>query len=656
MTNLLTHGRTLLLTLSLGGWGWVAAQSLGTPAAEAWMGRPLEMTVPARFLSPDAECVQADVFYGEHRLRTDQVRATVVGNDQKRVRIQADALINEPIVTVSVRAGCGSSITRNYTLLPELPSEAVIAGWNRQPIASAVSAANASPLRMATSTSTPATGPRVRPSRATAAQPTTKVAAAAPRKRDARAFRQEPPAGPRLRLEPLEFEPQAVLRTTSSLAQPAGDAASRATAALLWQAINADPQELLRTSAMLKKLEGDMLQLRQSTSQTRAEMAALRQRIEEAQPWYASRGFAQLLALLVLAAATAAGVMWFRARRNAAALGQWYLPADPMPADAMLQPQPAAAAETVAAPRVQPVVLPPVIARTAMAAATPQPASRQGAAAAGDLPVPAGAQPARPRRIAGAVMRVETLAATFEEVEFLSSLGLASDAMDVLKAYLQDSSNPAPIAFFELMRLCGQAEDPAAVAMVRRRYEKAFGCAPPGLGQVTEPRGLDGMSQLSAAVTRAWGQPDVLDIIEDALFSVPPVGAALTLQAGRDLICLHGLALNLAAETAGGQAADGGTDVLAPWAHAEDTAGALAATQDAVDSQGGGPFALDIDLGAAAQALPEKDEALEEFRLAPMLAEMQATAAREAEQRNRRDEEDAFSAAMSSERVPVSRF
>ena len=54
------------------------------PPADAWMGRPLEMTVPARFAvrrSGD-ECVHADVFYGDDAAcRRDRVRATVVGTD-----------------------------------------------------------------------------------------------------------------------------------------------------------------------------------------------------------------------------------------------------------------------------------------------------------------------------------------------------------------------------------------------------------------------------------------------------------------------------------------------------------------------------------------------------------------------------------------------
>ncbi|MBE7367753.1 hypothetical protein [Ramlibacter pallidus] len=644
MKKLLTPRRNLVLVLCVGAWtGWAAAQSLGAPAAEAWIGRPLDMTVPARFLSPDAECVHADVFYGENRLRSSQVRASVTGGDAKRIRIQADALIDEPIVTVSVRAGCGSSITRNYTLLPELPSESVIAAWNRQ--AAAVAAAPAAPLRMANSAAL-ATSPRVRAPRPAAAQVAAAPApsAPAPRSRAAEAPRQEAAAGPRLRLEPLEFDQQPLLRVSSNLADPAGNAAGRATAALLWQAINADPQEILRTSAMLQKLETDLLQLRRTNDQTRAEMAALRSRLDEAQPWHASPVVAQVLALLVLAAATAAGVLWFRGRREEGAQASWYAQAEPAPAEAMAE-VPAAA---------PPQHVPVHASRSATPdVPTPPPAAVPARGGAGPIEFEAVVPVPRPPQRRPAVMRVETLAATFEEAEFLASLGLGKDAMDVLKAYLQDSASPAPVAFFELMRLCEQAGEPAAVAMVRRRYEKAFGLEPPPLERLAGPAGLESLPRLSARITQAWGRPEVLDILEEALFHVPEPEGAFTLQAGRELISLHGLAVALAEDGEGapvGHEAD--PHPLAPWAHADDTASALAATQGSVGGEGGHHFALDFDLGTAA---PEAAPQAEGPRAALPLPPSRANASREAARRTR-EQEDAFSEAMHGERVPVSRF
>ena len=681
MKNLLTCVRKAVLPLLMGSAVCAIAQSLGTPTADVWLGRPLDMTVPARFLSNETrdECIHADVFFGEARVPADRVRTTVSGTDQqRRVRIVTDLLVDEPIVTVSVRAGCASSITRNYTLLPELPSETMLAQLGRIPTvggpialpvagaAAAVAAPNTSPLRLARSTA-PAAAPRSGSLRDVVAQARKAVGAppAAPEQmRTARAFRKDMPVagGPRLRLEPVEMHEHAMLRVSSSLAAPDGDAAQRATAALLWQAINADPQELMRTTAMLQKLEGDLVQLRQSATITRNEMAALRRRLDEAQPpWYASAAMVQVLALLVLATGAAAVFLWFRARR-AGTKDTWYAPGG-TPIEPLAETAAEASPELVVVPEPQPAVrrteavpgqFPP-----AFPAFAAGPVRAAGSADTGrgpiDFEVPVLPKEPEPRRAMVGELRVETLGATLEEVEFLSSLGLSSDAMDVLKGYLHDSVSPAPLAFLELMRLCDEGADATAIGTVRRRYVQAFGMEAPRLEHVTAPIGLDNMPHLSHRITRAWGTPEALVLIEEALFKVPEPGAALTLQAGRDLVCLYDLAMAIATEKPDGDSAsDAEGHPLAPWANADDAHGAHAAAQAAAEAHGGDHFALDIDLGAAHEALPDTQS--EESQLAPQLAEMQAAAARQKLAQAQQDDEDAFSAAVASERAPVSRY
>ena len=70
MKRVLTPRRTAALLLGLGVAVPAAGQSLGNPRAEAWIGQPLQLNVPVRFASasPDDECVQAQVFYGDRRV------------------------------------------------------------------------------------------------------------------------------------------------------------------------------------------------------------------------------------------------------------------------------------------------------------------------------------------------------------------------------------------------------------------------------------------------------------------------------------------------------------------------------------------------------------------------------------------------------------
>ncbi|HEY8360469.1 MAG TPA: hypothetical protein VIL30_23690 [Ramlibacter sp.] len=615
------------------------AQSLGTASADPWVGRPLEMSVPARFASADAgdECVQADVFYGDQRLSRDRIRATVFGPPgDRQVRVAVDAAVDEPVITVSLRAGCRNTVTRTYTLLPQMPSTPVLAAAAAR-TAGAGAVPVASPIRL-TSASSSTT---LRPVRAAAEGPTRARAARMERARDSGGT-------PRLRLDMWEPEPQApaqaqatLLRVSAQLSQPTQDAAARATAALLWQALNADPSELLRTSLTLQRLEGELANLRTTADQTRAEMAALRQVLEAPPSGIRITGpLAQALMFLVLAGAAIAAFLWWRTARQQHAGGWNGQPLDSRLDDSVLptpepvpQPQPQVVERTADAPRpaaapVRPapawtveggVVLPAVpVARAELA---PLDFELQPPA-----PAPAQAAPV----VHGPQLRVETLAATFQEVEFLTSLGLWGDASDVLKKYIEDSSAPAPIAYFELMRLYDHADDAVGMGAVRRRYAQVFGAEPPPLEQINGPHGLQSRAELAARITRNWGKPQSLDMIEDLLFAVPVPDKALSLEAGRDLLCLYQVAMELQREDAAGA---GGTDEhgLAPWAHAEDAGQAHAAAQAAADFAGGYDFALDLDLNAQAAPvlqpepeLPAEPLELEDPEADFLLAEFEA--------------------------------
>lgn len=640
MKDILTPRRSLAVAILLGATVSAGAQSLGAPRAELFIGRPLDLSVPARLANGDArdDCVHADVFYGDARVPASQVRTRLAGpRDDRRIHVQSDTPIDEPMVTVALRAGCNSTVTRSYTLLPEAPSAAVLASG-------ATRAAGAAPVVAAAAPAQPAVQrtPRAAPARQAVAARAPQEAA--PRVRAARA---QPPndnmGRPRLRLEMWEPEPQALLRTSSQLTPPSQDLAHRASAALLWRALNADPQEILRTGARLQQLEKDVAQLRTTAQQTSADMAAVR-RYLEAPPAQGQGQLVQLLMLLLVAAAAGASYYWYRSARAARA-GAWYQPhvdaEQPAPVAAApaafvaVEPQPVAAAEP--APTVPTAPLEPA-APVAVEASAAEPFAPEP---------PDDLDPAHRH-----TLRVETLAATFEEVEFLCSLGLWDDAKDVLKTYLEDSTAPAPLAFFELMRLCVHSDDAAALAAVRRRYVHVFGVEAPQFEQLAAPLGLESQPVLSTRITRAWGKPEALDLIEQSLFTVPPPGKVLSLQAGRDLIGLFSLAQALAADA---QAAQAEADhELAPWADSQ-SAPLLDVAVEAPADRGLG---LDLDLNvpapqpepAAQEVAPEMDLELE-----PLLAEFEAAQARRAEEEARAAEEaeavEAFSAAVASEPV-----
>lgn len=661
MKKLLTHGRFLMLLLlgSAGGaFAQSEAQSLGAPTTRAWLGVPLDLSVPVRFSTPDvrSDCVQAEVFYGTQRLLPSQVRTSLTGKDplRRQVRVESDLPIDEPVVTVSVRAGCSGALTRKYTLLPDIPSEQVLASLPaRAPAAReslaqllgvdapvAAAPAPAAPLRMARSTAPAVVGSAAAAPRASKeSQQGAGPVAGARGKPVARVAA----AGPRLRLEPLEWlEPdrEALLRMSDALSQPSGDASRRAEAARMWQAINADPAEFMRTTEQLQVLQRDLVQVQQNAARMRGELEALRGQVAGPPAGSTPGGALQVLALIVLALGGIGAAAWARARR-AGGPAAWSAPFAPLPA----QPTPPA--------QVQPQEEPPVTATAPLQALPRAPSVPPAASAMPPEPAPAPAAQHRP----DAAARVEVLAAALDEVEFLCTLGLRADAVDVLETYVQNSASPAPVAYLELMRLSALEGDHHALAAVRRRYGRVYGVASPSLERMAKPLGVEQMPALAARLVQAWQGDKAAAVIEDALFGTPDAAAPLTLRAARELLFLRELAQRLAGalpEDAPAPAAS--AHALAPWAHA-DGAEAAHAVIAAADAD---VMALDIDLGALAP-LAEPDVVLElapdEQHLSPLLADLRA-AAREAEERadaarRAREAEEAFSRATAAERRTV---
>lgn len=552
MKSLLTLPCTLATAMLLG-LPWAAgAQALGNIKADAFIGRPLEASLPITLEQGTDPCVRAEVSFGDSKLPPEQVSATVLGAPgAQRVRVQTSLPIDEPVVTVAVRAGCGSSMTRSFTLLPEYPTQVMLADAGTSRVRPPAEAR--APVAQRASGAPPKL--KARASSADAA------IAARPPHAPRSIIKAKLPAGARLQLEAWDPDPQAILRVSSTLSPPQ-EGAGRATAAALWQAINASPEQLLRTSANLQQMEGELARLRQAAGHTHDDVLALRRDLEAPQPLDLPAQGIKLLALLLALGAGTLAILWWRARQGAA--GEWS-GASLGPVFAGLEPAPVQRAAQAAA--VQPV--PPVKAAPAM---QPQ-------------PVPAAPLLHRPM---ATLLRVETLAATFDEVDFLSSLGLWNDAMDVLKGYLEDSAAPAPLAYYELMRLCVHLDDAGSLQAVRKRYAQVFGVDAPKFEQVSAPLGIESYPELAGRLTAGWGRHDALDFIELTLFTVAPPGKAFSLQAGRDLLFLHDLAM---AELREGESGDG--HAIAPWANADDPRHALDAMPDVASHH---RFALDLDL------------------------------------------------------------
>jgi pilus assembly protein FimV len=350
--------------------GSSAAMSLGPANGAAWVGRPLDLSVPAALDARDRSidladlCLEVDVAYGDRRLPRGRVQVSlekpVTANAQSLlIRVRSTEIIDEPFVGMNVKMGCEQKLQRQYVVLADLvpePTRTALpvlaeapgdlgAAQNSLPSAAqidpsrltapaAASAGNLallppdsatrSPLsegeRAATSERSPAapsaavTPSPVRPASAEARPVKSAVARAAVPRRTPTT--RNPSGGrARLSLEPLaaiEAPPQSpqVQPSSELVSTPSTDPRERAAAAALLLGLSADPADLLREAEKLKALEAAVQGLQAQAAKDRLGMQNLERELSDARHERYVLTAVSLLALLALA-----GVMW-RGRRT----------------------------------------------------------------------------------------------------------------------------------------------------------------------------------------------------------------------------------------------------------------------------------------------------------------------------------------------------
>ena len=119
----------VLLLAALGS----TAMTLGRTRGAALIGRPLDLSVQVRLEPGDeatAACFDADVFHGDTRIDSGRVSVQfqpAAGAQDATVRIRSSVVVDEPVVTIYLRAGCTQKVTRRYVLLADYPTDTLAA-------------------------------------------------------------------------------------------------------------------------------------------------------------------------------------------------------------------------------------------------------------------------------------------------------------------------------------------------------------------------------------------------------------------------------------------------------------------------------------------------------------------------------------------------
>ncbi len=552
------------------------AMSLGRTKGTAWVGRPLDIGVQIKLDSGEdaaSMCFAVDVLYGDSRVNSGQVRTFIepgASREEATLRIQAAAPVDEPVVTLYLKAGCSQAVTRRFVILSDVfpdnrgelsggafrggastaSNERIPADFSATGIKSTDSGTPPAPaLRSGRPFKNPrqgglgdaiTSGPAMEKPTAAQAPPVRSVVRKpAPEKLAPRS---------RLKLDPADLliERDPVLRASAELlSEPQDTGTRRAEAAALWRAINASPEEILKDAQRLQALQSDVSTLQGQKRKDEAEIVALKSRLQTVEAERVGREWVFGLAMALAAALGAAAFFWRRSRVDSNR--QWWNPKDGAGANAD---------QSAAAP------VPPEVAN---AASTPEP----GAGSALDIDLDAGptstpvAKPALVTRSAlapldgvdfqsslsgaGRAVKVDELLDVQQQADFFISLGQYEQAVETLRNHIADNVETSALAYLDLLKiyhLQGREKD---FSLVRTEFNGLFNSEVPEFAAFDQQtRGLQSYPSALSRIVELWPTPMVLDVIEESILRKPGQGSQVfDLEAYRELLMLYAVAKDI---------------------------------------------------------------------------------------------------------------
>lgn len=577
------------------------ALTLGRMRGAAIIGQGLDVSVQVQTdadESVSALCLEAEVFHADARQDSSRVQISfdaVPAGQATNVRIRSSTPVDEPVITVYLRAGCNQKTTRRYVMLADVLSEPAPAA---APAAAQVALVNPAPPPVApVRQETPASGNGAGTASSEGAAASTRTAPAlqAPRpaapaakpatRPDASATARKPvavkPAPAKPAAAPAAPEKAAAARGTgqSRLKLDPLEILSERVASLETTTANAPAEQAARESRdaqRLQSLENSVKNLLAVATRNEASMADLRARLQQAE----SERFANpliygLAGLLVLALAA---IAYLVGRRNAPAAGRggnWWNggaqggeadahPAATMPrrsgfapmsspspltgpdslpeSDAALQATQRTGPPSKAAPITQVDVSLVEMSESTfdrlMQSGTTHSAVRKPRPAEPSVPAPV-SEPGR------RLINADDLFDIRQQAEFFVSLGQTDQAVRILENRIAESGESSPLAYLDLMKIFHSLGLKADFRQVREDFNQLFNVRVPEFaGFDNEGRDLEDYPDILAALTPFWGKPEILAHIEALLFrdQWKSDRESVDLAAFRDLLLLHGIA------------------------------------------------------------------------------------------------------------------
>lgn len=552
----------LLLCVSLAS----NALTLGNLRGPAIIGRALDVTVPVQVEQTDnaaVSCFEAEVFHADVRQAAGRVGVSVQPGGAAQsilVRIKSSALINEPVVTVILRARCNTQAQRRYVLLADLPSAADLTSPVQIGSASDASSSSEGPVSAATNAAPAAVAtdaPPAKPRRPARAKPPAK-AGESPQsvtKTDALASTKgaAPSGQSRLQLDNSELFSDRI----ALLDQEQPDAAL--------DYVPPDQQKM-------QEMQGTIQSLQTAAAQRDATLQELKVRLQQSETERFPAWLVVVLAGLVLAATAGIAVLWLRQRRGQAQNGAWWDESVDEPHTTAPPMEEEVSAVSVApVPLIKPKIEPRHDPVRAFQPSSQWPHSKNFGVDVNEVEMgesrfhqylksgevqsapttPSDAVPPHVTLPTSEIRDAALISELRQQAEFFVALGQTDQAVIVLEKLIRDSEVPNPNVFLDLLGLLHSLRKKPEFQRYCEEFNRAFNVVAPEFVRFkSEGRSLEDYPATLADVIAHWSGPDALACINAHVVRPPhqPPGGALDLAAFRDLLLLQAMALQLKAQ------------------------------------------------------------------------------------------------------------
>ena len=603
----------------IGASGAASALGFGPIRSTVVLGQTLNIAVPVNLAEGETltnECVSAEVVAGDSKLQAGTVRVRVTqGRDATEgvLRITTTSVVEEPVLTVTVSAGCPARLSRTLVLLADPPLVSTATAAAQAPTLPSVApppAASATPQAARA-----APGALVAPGRATRPAAPPRATRAAVRTPPARAVVANAASAPSAVATPPEGRGQgssapAPLQKAGAKAEPkprlqldggqvslsqAAVSAAREQAAAAEAAASAAGERVQAMEAELARLRADAKAQTDALVQLRQQLALDRAQRDQPSSW--------LMALMGVAALLVGVAAWlgWRLRQQAKVQrteGDWWERGAAGSAAAASQAADFQPSRIAVAPRMASAPAPWSDSMESRSHEVDVLLSPQTVPAPTSVTIPSlpPAVPTPAQEEASRAMSVDEQIDLEQQADFFIALGHDDAAIDLLMAHMRSTGGGSPLPFLKLLEIHRRRDQREAYERTRVRFNQRFNSvapewdADPKLG-----RTLVDYPLAMGRVQRAWPSPlDAMAEIEALLFRRGDEAELFDLPAYQEVLFLYQMARDLH------QTEDAGTadvDVLlpiggrsAPLAVAEGTIVLRPEFND------GEPLSLDLDL------------------------------------------------------------